>query len=167
MSTFPQTWGDVKMQWDYNATLGKEITKNPAIRQKPTHTHTHTNKQTHQNIQQTTKKQRQINVFYLAISITTLRTTFIIFGSVYCVGLCSSRFRPGVWLRLFAASCCASWAFFSRGIILYHWYPLDTSKSLISPATMGTRTHLANGPWKKSLNFIFPTKYGIPKGSKG
>ncbi len=28
-------------------------------------------------------------------------------------------------------------------------------------------THLANGPWKKSLNFIFPTKYGIPKSSKG
>ena len=29
------------------------------------------------------------------------------------------------------------------------------------------RTHLANGPWKKSLNFIFPTKYGIPKSLKG
>ena len=28
---------------------------------------------------------------------------------------------------------------------------------------MGTLTHLANGPWKKSLNFIFPTKYVIPK----
>ena len=28
-------------------------------------------------------------------------------------------------------------------------------------------THLANGPWKKSLNFIFPTKYVIPKSSKG
>ena len=27
--------------------------------------------------------------------------------------------------------------------------------------------HLANGPWKKSLNFIFPTKYGIPKSLKG
>ncbi len=26
--------------------------------------------------------------------------------------------------------------------------------------------HLANGPWKKSLNFIFPTKYGIPKVQK-
>ncbi len=26
--------------------------------------------------------------------------------------------------------------------------------------------HLANGPWKKSLNFIFPTTYGIPKSSK-
>ena len=25
------------------------------------------------------------------------------------------------------------------------------------------RTHSANGPWKKSLNFIFPTKYVIPK----
>ncbi len=24
-------------------------------------------------------------------------------------------------------------------------------------------SHLANGPWKKSLNFIFPTKYGIPQ----
>ena len=23
-------------------------------------------------------------------------------------------------------------------------------------------SHLANGPWKKSLNFIFPTKYVIP-----
>ena len=28
-------------------------------------------------------------------------------------------------------------------------------------------THLANGAWKKSLNFIFPTKYGIPKSLKG
>ena len=27
--------------------------------------------------------------------------------------------------------------------------------------------HLANGPCKNSLNFIFPTKYGIPKSSKG
>ena len=27
-------------------------------------------------------------------------------------------------------------------------------------------THLANGPWKKSLNFIFPTKYVIPKSLK-
>ena len=27
--------------------------------------------------------------------------------------------------------------------------------------------HLANGPWKKSLNSIFPTKYGIPKSLKG
>ena len=27
--------------------------------------------------------------------------------------------------------------------------------------------HLANGPWKKSLNFIFPTKYVIPKSLKG
>ena len=25
------------------------------------------------------------------------------------------------------------------------------------------KTHLANGPWNKSLNFIFPTKYVIPK----
>ena len=29
-----------------------------------------------------------------------------------------------------------------------------------------TMSHLANGPWKKSLNFVFPTKYGIPKSSK-
>ncbi len=29
------------------------------------------------------------------------------------------------------------------------------------------KPHLANGPWKKSLNFILPTKYGIPKSSKG
>ena len=28
-------------------------------------------------------------------------------------------------------------------------------------------THLANGPWNKSLNFMFPTKYGIPKSLKG
>ena len=28
------------------------------------------------------------------------------------------------------------------------------------------KPHLANGPWKKSLNFIFPTKYGIPKSLK-
>ena len=27
-------------------------------------------------------------------------------------------------------------------------------------------THLANGPWKKSLNFFFPTKYVIPKSLK-
>ena len=27
-------------------------------------------------------------------------------------------------------------------------------------------THLANGPWNKSLNFIFPTQYVIPKSSK-
>ena len=26
--------------------------------------------------------------------------------------------------------------------------------------------HLANGPWNKSLNFIFPTKYAISKGLK-
>ena len=30
-----------------------------------------------------------------------------------------------------------------------------------------TPTHLANGPWKKKSNFIFPTKYGIPKSSNG
>ena len=29
-----------------------------------------------------------------------------------------------------------------------------------------TKTHLANGPWNKSLNFIFPTKYVIPKSLK-
>ncbi len=28
-------------------------------------------------------------------------------------------------------------------------------------------SYLANGPWKKSLNFIFPTKYVIPKSLKG
>ena len=27
-------------------------------------------------------------------------------------------------------------------------------------------THLANGPWDKSLNYIFPTKYVIPKSLK-
>ena len=27
-------------------------------------------------------------------------------------------------------------------------------------------SHLANGPWNKSLNFIFPTKYVIPKSLK-
>ncbi len=27
--------------------------------------------------------------------------------------------------------------------------------------------YLANGPWNKSLNSIFPTKYGIPKSLKG
>ncbi len=27
-------------------------------------------------------------------------------------------------------------------------------------------THSANGPWKKSLNFIFPTKYVILKSLK-
>ena len=27
-------------------------------------------------------------------------------------------------------------------------------------------SHSANGPWKKSLNFIFPTKYVIPKSLK-
>ena len=30
----------------------------------------------------------------------------------------------------------------------------------------GSTTHLGNGPWNKSLNFIFPTKYGIPKSLK-
>ena len=29
------------------------------------------------------------------------------------------------------------------------------------------QTHLDNGPWNKSLNFIFPTKYVIPKSLKG
>ena len=29
-----------------------------------------------------------------------------------------------------------------------------------------TKTHLANGPWKKSLNFDFPIKYVIPKSIK-
>ncbi len=29
------------------------------------------------------------------------------------------------------------------------------------------KSHLSNGPWNKNLNFIFPTKYGIPKSSKG
>ncbi len=30
--------------------------------------------------------------------------------------------------------------------------------------TMGTLlAHSAKGPWNKSLNFIFPTKYVIPK----
>ena len=28
-------------------------------------------------------------------------------------------------------------------------------------------TYLANGPWNKSLNFILPTKYVIPKSLKG
>ncbi len=31
----------------------------------------------------------------------------------------------------------------------------------------GVGTHLANGPWKKCLNCIFPTKYGIPNSLKG
>ncbi len=31
---------------------------------------------------------------------------------------------------------------------------------------LSTYSHLANGPWKKSLNFIFPTKYVIPKSLK-
>ena len=30
----------------------------------------------------------------------------------------------------------------------------------------GSSSHLANGPWNKSLNFIFPTKYVIPKSLK-
>ena len=30
-----------------------------------------------------------------------------------------------------------------------------------------TPPYLANGPWNKSLNFIFPTKYVIPKSLKG
>ena len=29
-----------------------------------------------------------------------------------------------------------------------------------------TKPHLANGPWNESLNFIFPTKYVIPKSLK-
>ena len=29
-----------------------------------------------------------------------------------------------------------------------------------------SNTHLADGPWNKSLNFIFPTKYVTPKKSK-
>ena len=32
---------------------------------------------------------------------------------------------------------------------------------------MYIHTHLANGPWNKSLNFIFPTKYVTPKSLKG
>ncbi len=32
---------------------------------------------------------------------------------------------------------------------------------------IGKPSHLANGPWNKSLKFIFPTKYGIPKSLKG
>ena len=39
------------------------------------------------------------------------------------------------------------------------WFPLIRPYLAI--------THLAKGPWKKKLNFIFPTKYGIPKSSKG
>ena len=30
-----------------------------------------------------------------------------------------------------------------------------------------TSPYLANGPWNKSLNSIFPTKYVIPKSLKG
>ena len=29
-----------------------------------------------------------------------------------------------------------------------------------------THPHSANGPWKKKMNFIFPTKYVIPKSLK-
>ena len=38
---------------------------------------------------------------------------------------------------------------------------------LLMVARFTHMSHLANGPWKKSLNFIFPTKYGIPKSLKG
>ena len=43
----------------------------------------------------------------------------------------------------------------SMGHVLNLWF-----------SCIGTYSHLANGPWKKSLNFIFPTKYGIPKVQK-
>ncbi len=37
------------------------------------------------------------------------------------------------------------------------------------PPNVAIRTtpYIANGPWKKSLNFIFPIKYVIPKSLKG
>ena len=47
--------------------------------------------------------------------------------------------------------------------ILSFWDGLFSGAMLI----LGSVTYLANGPWKKSLNFIFPIKYGIPKSSKG
>ncbi len=39
-------------------------------------------------------------------------------------------------------------------------------KNASSSSLKMTKTHLANGPRKKSLNFIFPTKYVIPKSLK-
>ncbi len=50
------------------------------------------------------------------------------------------------------------WAMFERWHV-YNWKMIRCGWCY--------RSHLANGPWKKSLNFIFPTKYGIPKSSKG
>ena len=37
---------------------------------------------------------------------------------------------------------------------------------LVPESSKYVKTHLANGPWNKSLNFIFPTKYVIPKSLK-
>ena len=41
-------------------------------------------------------------------------------------------------------------SFFSEGVIVVQLF----------------YSHLANGPWKKSSNFIFPTKYVFPQSLK-
>ena len=44
--------------------------------------------------------------------------------------------------------------------------PTTLAMKRIFRAKMICLTHLANGAWNKSLNFIFPTKYVIPKSLK-
>ncbi len=45
--------------------------------------------------------------------------------------------------------------------------PFFGDKKVRSIKFRDPEAHLANGPWNKSLNFIIPTKYGIPKSLKG
>ena len=64
----------------------------------------------------------------------------------------------------------------NRVLLLFAWQqytflPMESSESDFLPRILGIKniaisTHLANGPWEKSLNFIFPTKYVIPKSLK-
>ena len=55
---------------------------------------------------------------------------------------------------------------FSSGENKKYWKPPPRYTPYIIGAYLLGISHLANGPWNKSLNFIFPTKYVIPKSLK-
>ena len=51
-------------------------------------------------------------------------------------------------------------------ILVTYLTPFETFYDLPWKSKTIKITHSANGPWKKKMNFIFPTKYVIPKSLK-
>ena len=78
-------------------------------------------------------------------------------------------FQPSSWTR----------GFLKHRLLSFRWFELRGARSAhaVEDLTQGSKPefgenrmgpkriqpHSANGPWNKSLNFIFPTEYVIPK----